>query len=267
MGAKPPQQSTSGSDGNNREVPSKKLRAIQNAFNFVDKDKNGSLDIEEWGALCDNIKAQDCHISDEEKAKLFEKVTGSAHGRITLHTFADWCMEADDEETGIAKWAAAEGVHELHRAVINEDLDGLKKSLAEGANVNVPDLQQVTPLHWACRRSNVEAGQALLEAKADVTLKTDLGRIPLHAASEAGSIALVKLLLDARSDINAPDVRNQTPLHWAVRASKEETVEFLLNAGADIGVKTCGGYTARGMAEDFSTYSMTALLDKHGAQR
>jgi len=237
-------------------------------------DHNGSVDREEWQELCKKMGNEEAMFSEAERDALFDEVDTDKNGTISFHEFVDFCLDKEmpDAEmpgagSSVAKWAMAEGTHEIHTAVVQNDLDTVRRCLDTGTSVNISDIQHVTPLHWACRRGYQPAAEMLLKAKADVHLKTDLGRTPLHAAAETGSVELLQLLLDHGASVNETDVRDQTPLHWAVRSSKEEAASFLLDNSAFIHAKTVGGYTPYAMAQDWSTYGMAVLLEKRGGDR
>merc|ERR1712110_91403 len=96
----------------------------------------------------------------------------------------------------------------------------------------------------------------------DANMKnTEYQNTPLHAAAGSGSTKATDLLLAAGSQVDAKDRDNLTPLHWSVRGSHDATASILLKAGADVHARTDTGYTPFGMSEEWSSYSMTKLLE------
>ncbi|CAK4686414.1 hypothetical protein LEN26_005650 [Aphanomyces euteiches] len=85
-------------------------------------------------------------------------------------------------------WAAGTG---------NTDL--VRKILAEGANVNVADYDQRTPLHIAASDGRVEVVEMLLQAGASVYAKDRWGVTPIDCAKDATIAALL-----AKHSSNAP---------------------------------------------------------------
>ncbi|CAK4343564.1 unnamed protein product [Aphanomyces euteiches] len=85
-------------------------------------------------------------------------------------------------------WAAGTG---------NTDL--VRKILAEGANVNVADYDQRTPLHIAASDGRVKVVEMLLQAGASVYAKDRWGVTPIDCAKDATIAALL-----AKHSSNAP---------------------------------------------------------------
>ena len=66
--------------------------------------------------------------------------------------------------------------------------------LANGANHTArTDIQGETPLHIAARHGNVEGLRKLLEGGADVNVRDIHGRTPLHLAVSADAVAAFKV--------------------------------------------------------------------------
>ena len=95
-----------------------------------------------------------------------------------------------------------------------------------------------TSLHDVIR-ANAHPAQvvALLEAGADVHIRTNLDRTPLHwAARYHENPAVIGILLAAGAALEAPDFEGNTALHWAVRENANSAVvESLVAAGARLG--------------------------------
>ncbi len=99
-----------------------------------------------------------------------------------------------------------------------------------------------TPLHQVAYRADLASAKLLLDAGADVNVKTKNGETPLNNARNAESI---KLLLDAGADIDARDsVNGETPLHKATYNANIPLVQSLLEAGADPNIQDQDGRTA-----------------------
>ena len=94
-----------------------------------------------------------------------------------------------------------------------------------------------TLLHWAARRSNVNACRDLFmqfDLAEAVSICDRFGETPLHHAAEKASVELVTFLLQASPDPPAApslkDSSGKTQLHWAAQRGTKEFVEVLLQS-------------------------------------
>ena len=119
------------------------------------------------------------------------------------------------------------------------DRDAVKALLKEGADVNAPQGDGMTALHWAADRGDVELTNVLLYAGANLAAVTRIGQYtPLHIAARSGSAAVVKVLAAARADVMArTSPSGVTPLHLAASSGNIETIATLLDHKADVNAK------------------------------
>lgn len=104
----------------------------------------------------------------------------------------------------------------LHTCVMKEDLESVDFLLSqEGLNVSPKDDLGYTPLHVAARINHIPIINRLVDAGADLTLRTIHGWTPLHIASMSGRLDAVKRLLELKFDIYAEDNDGRTPSHLA----------------------------------------------------
>ncbi len=135
---------------------------------------------------------------------------------------------------GPAAAAAAAAVElPLIDAIKTEDLPRAERLVAEGADVNLPQGDGATALHWAAHRDHLAAARLLLGAGARVDAADDHGVTPLGLAALNASLPMVELLLDAGADPNRARVTGVTPLMTAARVGNLEVLRRLLAAGAD----------------------------------
>ena len=119
-------------------------------------------------------------------------------------------------------------------AAMDGDLAKLQRLVQSGADVNVPQGDGMTALHWAAERSDSAMTAALLRSKANVKATTRIGDYtPLHIASRTGNAAIVKLLLAAGSDAKAATTSGATSLHFAAGSGSADAISALLARGAD----------------------------------
>ena len=125
----------------------------------------------------------------------------------------------------------------LAGAVKRQDGAAVRALLQAGADVNRPQGDGATALHWAVYRDDPETTRLLLAAGASVDAANDLGVTPLWLACNNGSAALVETLLDAEADPNAALPSGETPLMTAARTGSADAVRLLLEHGADVDAK------------------------------
>ena len=101
-------------------------------------------------------------------------------------------------------------------------------------NIDQPDSQGLTPLHYGCLSNFTQAITLLLNAKAKPDTQDILGQTPLHKAAEKNNVQAIALLLDHKANINSQNDRGYTPLHLAVENENIDAINFLIHAKADV---------------------------------
>src|SRR6185436_5955554 len=119
-------------------------------------------------------------------------------------------------------------------AAMAGDAAALRTVVKSGADVNAPQGDGMTALHWAAEHSDAAAAALLLKAGADPRAVTRIGRhTPLHVAAKSGAADVVRLLVDAKADVRALTTTGAAPLHFAAASGSRDAVAILLDAGAD----------------------------------
>lgn len=121
-------------------------------------------------------------------------------------------------------------------AAMEGDAESVRALIAQGEDVNEPQGDGMTALHWAARNNDVPTAELLLYAGANLNAKTRIGAFtPLLVASRIGSTDVMELLLQAGAD---PTVRTTTagttPLHFAAAVGSARGIELLLEYEAEI---------------------------------
>lgn len=127
----------------------------------------------------------------------------------------------------------ADGMTALHWAVHHDDLETARLLISAKANVAVTNRYGVTPLSLACQNGSTAIVELLLENGADPNTTLRGGETALMTAARTGKIGPVNALLKRGAEVNAKERRGQTALMWAAADGHAEVVEVLLKAGAD----------------------------------
>ena len=132
-----------------------------------------------------------------------------------------------------------DGSTALHWAVHRDDLEAADLLIAAGANVRAATREEVTPLAMACLEASVPMVERLLKAGADPRERGPNGETMLMFAARNGRVDLIKRLAAAGVDVNAREnIRGTTALMWAVVERHSEAVRTLLAAGADPAIRS-----------------------------
>ncbi|CAK0862016.1 unnamed protein product, partial [Prorocentrum cordatum] len=123
------------------------------------------------------------------------------------------------------------GVAVLHQAVFDGKGDCITKLLDAGADIDVRDRHEQTPLFFAPTRQICEL---LITRRADVNVVNSKKQSPLHLAAYAGLDDAVSCLIDAKKNLlQAQDQHGHTPLYYAAHAKLRTTVNVLKKRGAE----------------------------------
>jgi ankyrin repeat protein len=160
--------------------------------------------------------------------------------------------------------AAADGT--LADLIQRGDRDAALESIRTGADVNEPQGDGTTPLHWAIYRIDPGLVAALLQRGAQPGAINSYGSTPLAEAIKVADAGLVEMLLDAGADVEAPNQDGQTALMLAARAGAVDIAEILVRRGADVNAREAWrGQTALMWAADENLPELAKLLIDSGA--
>ncbi|HKE82655.1 MAG TPA: ankyrin repeat domain-containing protein [Vicinamibacterales bacterium] len=134
-----------------------------------------------------------------------------------------------------------DGATALHWAVYKQDGEMVDMLVRAGANVKAANRTGVTPLEMAAIYGHAAIIDKLIKAGADAKQKGPNGETMVMFAARSGNPQSIKVLLEAGADVNAREtVRGTTALMWAVEQKHADAVKTLLAAGADPEAKSGG---------------------------
>src|SRR3984957_9837877 len=139
---------------------------------------------------------------------------------------------------GLLAWAGTDGAaSSLADAVKNGDRAAAISLLKQHADVNAPEADGTTALHWATRQDDREMADRLIKAGANVKAANRYGGTPLYLACVNGSAPMIAKLLDAGADANSATTEGETALMTVARTGNVEAAKVLLSHGADVNSK------------------------------
>lgn len=208
---------------------------------------------------------------------------------------------ADEETTELLKKHGAKSgaVFSLLVASMLGDAEAVKTHLANGADVEMKDDTQDTPLHLAAMWGQLEVVQLLIDAGAEINARNKGGYTPLDKVSEfnhpeifeylrnqgakthewfkagesiyiaakVGHVEAVKQNIADGVDVDKKDDQSsKTPLFLATEGGHLETVKLLIESGANIDAKDeWSGRTALNLAAEKANVDIIKYLIAEGA--
>lgn len=119
-------------------------------------------------------------------------------------------------------------------AMKRQDRAAVRVLVTSHADVNAPEPDGATALHWAAHWDDLDSADVLLRAGAHVNAANDLGVTSLYLACTNRNAAMVERLLAAGANPNAALPSGETALMTASRTGGAEAVRALLAHGADV---------------------------------
>jgi ankyrin len=149
---------------------------------------------------------------------------------------------------------AAAGKSDIADAAQKGDRAAVQKLILQKADVNAPQVDGATALHWAVYRQDLELADMLIRAGANVKAANRTGMTALAMAAIYGNAPLIDRLIKAGADAKQKGANGETMLMFAARNGNPQAVQVLLEAGAEVNARE----TIRG-----TTALMWAIEQKH----
>ncbi len=158
-----------------------------------------------------------------------------------------------------------DGTTALHWAAHVDDLELVKMLLDAGARPEAVNRYGMTVLAQACINGDGPMIQLLLERGADPNQVLPGGETPLMTASRTGKVDAVRALLAKGAEVDATEVRGQTAIVWAAAEGNVEAARELIKAGANFRIRLKSGMTPLLLAAREGKLEMVRLLLQSGA--
>lgn len=127
---------------------------------------------------------------------------------VILLTIA--CNESDKSTT--TKLLVDKPKIDIQTAILSDKLDIVKQHIAAGTDINKKEqMSGSTPLISAATFGKTTIVKALIDAKADLSIKNNEGATALHTAAFFCRVEIVQLLLDAKADKTVKNNFGATP--------------------------------------------------------
>ena len=157
---------------------------------------------------------------------------------------------------------------ELLRATKSENTEKVRQ-IAKSVNPNCTyrgDGEPRTALNAAARGGNIEIGEILLAAGANVEYKASGDASALLAAARNGNLDFVKLLVENGAKVNRKMRGDGTALIAASENGYCDVVEYLISKKANVNSKVSGDGTALIVAVRGNHYDVAKMLLQNGCQ-
>jgi len=137
-----------------------------------------------------------------------------------------------------------DGMTALHWAAYQDDLESVELLVRAGANVKATNRYGIAPLTLAVANGNSAMVETVLKAGADPNTTLPGGETALMTAARVGVLASVKALIARGAIVDAKDDKHgQTALMWAAAEGHAPVVEMLIELGADYKARLALGMT------------------------
>ncbi|XP_026439867.1 26S proteasome non-ATPase regulatory subunit 10-like isoform X2 [Papaver somniferum] len=174
--------------------------------------------------LRDGIPAILENAKDDDGRRAIHHVAAGGNVQVLKYLIEEIKLDIEVEDNSgetLLNWATIEG-----------RLAAVEYLLQMGANPEVPNDLDCSPLHHAAMRGHTEIIPLLLSKGINVDVTNELGS-PLQYAAAHGYHDVVKVLLDHGANPNSLFHDALTPLHSSIHSQSLQCVVSLLKAGAD----------------------------------
>lgn len=134
------------------------------------------------------------------------------------------------------------------------------------AEINWRDSNSNSILHICAYRDHHEAIELLVNSGADVNIRNRYEETPLHWACKVRGLFAVNALLRNGAVVNLQDKTGSTPVHVAASKAIPEIIAYILPYGFDPDITDEDGKTAKMIADEASddgSFAISVLLERY----
>ena len=122
----------------------------------------------------------------------------------------------------------------LHKAARNRNYKICKMLVKFGADVNLLNLENQSPLHVAYSEFEYSICKLLVKKRKE---KSIMYKNALHSYAKENDLAMCQLHISKGDNVNETDKKMRTPLHVAIIFASDAICNLLLDYGADVHTK------------------------------
>ena len=161
-----------------------------------------------------------------------------------------------------AIFARGAGKSDVADAAMRGDKTAVRALIQQKADVNAPQVDGATALHWAIYREDEELVDLLIRSGANVKAANRDGATPLAMAALYGKASMISKLLKAGADAKEVAANGQTALMLAARNGNPDAIKVLIEGGANVNARenTRGTTALMWAAEQRHPAAVKALL-------
>ena len=123
----------------------------------------------------------------------------------------------------------------------------------------------MTTLYDHIENSDIEGVRRLIKNGVDLNKIDDFGLTPLHMAVSCENLDIIELLIIEGADVNKVDDNGNPPI-LLVGSQDEKIIKMLLEYGANPNIKNSDGRTILDVAYDENLIDLVQLLLGYGAK-
>jgi len=132
-----------------------------------------------------------------------------------------------------------DGTTALHWAARHDDATLVDRLIRAGADAKATNRYGVTVIALACENGSATVVERLLKAGVSANTTGSLGETALHLCARTGRPEAVKVLIAHGAAVDTiENWRGQTPLMWAAAEGHAATMRVLIEAGADVNARS-----------------------------
>ena len=192
----------------------------------------------------------------------------------------------DDISNELAKFqfggAPVSPDNEFFYSMINNDLEGMRKAIESGANVNIQYHHGTSPLIFLAEsespfrgdiEENIEMVDLLLTNNANPNLQDKHGNTALHWAAARGYLKFVEKLIEKKAETNIQNLSGFNPLHSVLEDEEENVIpmnvepimKLLIQNGINVNHKDWNENTPLHLATENNNSLAIGILLRAGA--